>query len=76
MTNQHFAAKHTRSDKRPQPWDVTVYSDKGSVALRFPKRHNALWEQLDGKSLNGKPKCLGIGKYGYKDNPDDQGKRI
>lgn len=60
-----------RADKRPQPCDVTVYSDKGSLALRFPKRHNPLWEQLDGKSLNGKPKCLGIGKYGYRDNPDD-----
>ena len=60
-----------RADKRPQPCDVTVYSDKGSLALRFPKRHNPLWEQLDGKSLNGKPKCLGIGKYGYKDNPED-----
>ncbi|MEG4941585.1 hypothetical protein [Microcoleus sp. F4-D5] len=60
-----------RADKRPQPCDVTVHSDKGSLALRFPKRHNALWEQLDAKSLNGKPKCLGIGKYGYKDNRDD-----
>jgi integrase len=60
-----------RADKRPQPCDVTVYSDKSSLALRFPKRHNPLWEQLDGKSLNGKPKCLGIGKYGYKDNPED-----
>ena len=60
-----------RADKRPQPCDVTVYSDKGSLALRFPKRHNPLWEQLDGKPLNGKPKCLGIGKYGYKDNPED-----
>lgn len=60
-----------RADKRPQPCDVTVYSDKGSLALRFPKRHNPLWEQLDGKSLNGKPKCLGIGKYGYRDNPED-----
>jgi integrase len=60
-----------RADKRPQPCDVTVYPDKGSLALRFPKRHNPLWEQLDGKSLNGKPKCLGIGKYGYKDNPED-----
>lgn len=62
-----------RADKRPQAdCDVSVYSDKGSLALRFPKRHNALWEILDGKSLNGKPKCLGIGKYGYKDNPDDR----
>jgi len=60
-----------RADKRPQPCDVTVYSDKGSLALRFPKRHNPLWEQLDGKPLNGKAKCLGIGKYGYKDNPED-----
>ncbi|MEG4289812.1 tyrosine-type recombinase/integrase [Microcoleus sp. C2C3] len=60
-----------RADKRPQTCDVTVYSDKGSLALRFPKRHNPLWEQLDGKSLNGKPKCLGIGKYGYRDNPED-----
>ena len=60
-----------RADKRPQPCDVTVYSDKGSLALRFPKRHNPLWEQLDGKSLNGKAKCLGIGKYGYRDNPED-----
>jgi len=25
-----------RADKRPQPCDVTVYSDKGSLALRFP----------------------------------------
>src|SRR6476620_4158869 len=60
-----------RADKRPQPCDVTVYSDKGSLALRFPKRHNPLGEQLDGKPLNGKQKCLGIGKYGYKDNPED-----
>ncbi|XZN93245.1 MAG: tyrosine-type recombinase/integrase [Microcoleus sp.] len=52
--------------------DIAVYADKGSLALRFPKRHNALWEQLDGKSLKGKPKCLGIGKYGFSaDEPDD-----
>ena len=52
--------------------DVKVYSDKGSLALRFPLRHNALWEALDGKSLKGKPKCLGIGKYGFSaDEPDD-----
>lgn len=62
-----------RADKRPQQsnCDITIYSDKGSLALRFPKRHNPLWEQLDGKSLKGKPKCLGIGKYGYKDCPED-----
>jgi len=52
--------------------DVKVYSDKGSLALRFPLRHNALWELQDGKSLKGKAKCLGIGKYGFSaDNPDD-----
>lgn len=52
--------------------DVKVYSDKGSLALRFPLRHNPLWEALDGKSLKGKPKCLGIGKYGFSaDEPDD-----
>jgi integrase len=52
--------------------DVKVYSDKGSLALRFPVRHNPLWEILDGKSLKGKPKCLGIGKYGFSaDNSDD-----
>ena len=51
--------------------DISIYLDKGSLALRFPKRHNALWELLDGKSLKGKPKCLGIGKYGFKDCPDD-----
>ncbi|NJL68283.1 MAG: hypothetical protein HC894_19185 [Microcoleus sp. SM1_3_4] len=70
-----------RADKRPQKnkseqlfrqsqCDITIYADKGSLALRFPKRHNPLWEQLDGKSLNGKPKCLGIGKYGFKDDAD------
>jgi integrase len=52
--------------------DIAVYADKGSLALRFPKRHNPLWEQLDGKSLKGKPKCLGIGKYGFSaDEPED-----
>lgn len=52
--------------------DVKIYSDKGSLALRFPLRHNAFWEALDGKSLKGKPKCLGIGKYGFSaDEPDD-----
>ncbi|MEG4323621.1 MULTISPECIES: tyrosine-type recombinase/integrase [unclassified Microcoleus] len=51
--------------------DVSVYSDKKSLALRFPKRHSTLWELLDGKSLKGKPKCLGIGKYGYSDTPED-----
>ncbi|MEG4517167.1 MULTISPECIES: tyrosine-type recombinase/integrase [unclassified Microcoleus] len=60
-----------RADKRPQPCDVTVYSDKGSLALRFPKRHASLWEQLDGKRPNKDIKTLGIGKYGYKDNPED-----
>lgn len=59
-----------RADHRP--CDITIYADKGSLALRFPKRHSPLWEQLDGKSLNGKPKCLGIGKYGYRDNPEDR----
>jgi integrase len=47
-----------------------VYSDKGSLALRFPKRHTPLWEQLDGKPIP-KLKTLGIGKYGYKDTPED-----
>lgn len=51
--------------------DIAVYSDKGSLALRFPKRHSPLWELMDGKSLKGKPKCLGIGKYGYADTPED-----
>lgn len=55
--------------------DVTVYSDKGSLALRFPLRHNPLWEALDGKSLKGKPKCLGIGKYGFSANKPDDWKR-
>ncbi|MGB7709132.1 MAG: tyrosine-type recombinase/integrase [Microcoleus sp.] len=61
------AQRKTQSD-----CDVKIYSDKGSLALRFPVRHNPLWEQLDGKSLKGKPKCLGIGKYGFSaDVPDD-----
>ncbi|MEG4275035.1 MULTISPECIES: site-specific integrase [unclassified Microcoleus] len=60
-----------RADKRPQPCDVTVYSDKDSLALRFPKRHAPLWEQLDGKYPSKGIKTLGIGKYGYRDNPDD-----
>jgi integrase len=60
------------SNKVQSACDVKVYSDKGSLALRFPFRHNALWEALDGKSLKGKPKCLGIGKYGFSaDEPDD-----
>ena len=60
------------SNKVQPACDVKIYSDKGSLALRFPVRHNALWEILDGKSLKGKPKCLGIGKYGFSaDEPDD-----
>lgn len=62
----------TQSSKVQSACDVKVYSDKGSLALRFPLRHNALWELLDGKSLKGKAKCLGIGKYGFSaDEPDD-----
>ncbi|WP_293127956.1 tyrosine-type recombinase/integrase [Microcoleus sp. bin38.metabat.b11b12b14.051] len=62
----------SQSNKVQSACDVKVYSDKGSLALRFPLRHNALWEALDGKSLRGKPKCLGIGKYGFSaDEPDD-----
>jgi len=62
----------SQSNKVQSACDVKVYSDKGSLALRFPLRHNALWEALDGKSLKGKPKCLGIGKYGFSaDEPDD-----
>jgi len=62
----------SQSNKVQSACDVKIYSDKGSLALRFPVRHNALWEILDGKSLKGKPKCLGIGKYGFSaDNPDD-----
>ena len=61
-----------QSNKVQSACDVKIYSDKGSLALRFPLRHNALWEILDGKSLKGKPKCLGIGKYGFSaDQPDD-----
>jgi len=63
----------SQSNKVQSACDVKIYSDKGSLALRFPVRHNPLWEILDGKSLNGKPKCLGIGKYGFSaDNPDDR----
>lgn len=58
-------------NKAQSACDITVYSDKGSLALRFPKRHTPLWELLDGKSLKSKPKCLGIGKYGYSDTPED-----
>jgi len=62
----------SQSSKVQSACDVKIYSDKGSLALRFPVRHNALWEVLDGKSLKGKPKCLGIGKYGFSaDEPDD-----
>ena len=62
----------SQSNKVQSACDVKIYSDKGSLALRFPLRHNALWEALDGKSLKGKPKCLGIGKYGFSaDEPDD-----
>jgi|GEM_PF-912512 len=62
----------SQSNKVQSACDVKVYSDKGSLALRFPLRHNALWEALDGKSLKGKPKCLGIGKYGFSaDNSND-----
>jgi len=62
----------SQSSKVQSACDVKIYSDKGSLALRFPVRHNALWEILDGKSLKGKPKCLGIGKYGFSaDEPDD-----
>jgi len=62
----------SQSNKVQSACDVKIYSDKGSLALRFPLRHSALWELLDGKSLKGKPKCLGIGKYGFSaDEPDD-----
>jgi len=62
----------SQSNKVQSACDVKVYSDKGSLALRFPLRHNALWEAMDGKSLKGKPKCYGIGKYGFSaDSPDD-----
>jgi len=52
--------------------DVSVYADKGSLNLRFPKRHSPVWETLDGKSLKGKPKCLALGKHGFNDNPEDK----
>ncbi len=62
-----------RADKRPQQQqcDITIGVDHGNLRLQFPKRHSPLWEQLDGKSLNGKPKYLPLGKHGYRDNPDD-----
>jgi integrase len=61
-----------QTNKAQSACDVKIYADKGSLALRFPLRHNAFWEALDGKSLKGKPKCLGIGKYGFSaDEPDD-----
>ena len=40
--------------KAQSDYDVKVYSDKGSLSLRFPKRHSGVWELLDGKSLKGK----------------------
>jgi len=52
--------------------DVSVFAHKGSLNLRFPKRHSPIWEVLDGKSLKDKPKCLALGKHGFNDNPEDK----
>ncbi|MEZ2231265.1 tyrosine-type recombinase/integrase [Microcoleus sp.] len=61
-----------KANKTQPACDIAVYADKESLALRFPKRHSPLWEKLDGKSLKGKPKCLGIGKHGFSvDKPED-----
>jgi integrase len=65
----------SQSNKAQSACDVKIYSDKGSLALRFPLRHNAFWETMDGKSLKGKPKCLGIGKYGFSAGEPDDWKR-
>lgn len=46
---------------------IKVYSDKGSLALRFPVKYNPIFEQLDGKVIK-KQKCLGLG---LKDNPSE-----
>ncbi len=52
--------------------DVSVFAHKGSLNLRFPKRHTPLWELLLGKSLKGKPYCHALGKHGFNDNPEDK----
>ena len=39
--------------------NVRVYADKGSLALRFSTKYNAIFEQLTG--FKGKQKCMGLG---------------
>ena len=46
---------------------IKVYRDKGSLALRFPVKYNAIFEQLDGK-VPKKQKCWGLK---FKDIPSD-----
>ncbi|MDF0553395.1 tyrosine-type recombinase/integrase [Kamptonema sp. UHCC 0994] len=46
--------------KQAQPKiNVRVYADKGSLALRFSTKYNAIFEQLTG--FKGKQKCMGLG---------------
>ncbi|HBK98751.1 MAG TPA: hypothetical protein DD001_16235 [Microcoleaceae bacterium UBA10368] len=51
--------------------DVKVFADRNQLALRFPTRHNPLWEVLDGKAPVGCKK-LALGKLGFNNNPEDK----
>jgi hypothetical protein len=57
-------------NKAQSDCDLKVFCDRGSLALRFPVRHNALWTLLDGKAPSTR-KFLALGKYDLNDNPED-----
>jgi integrase len=51
--------------------DVKVITNRNQLALRFPVRHNPLWEMLDGKAPVS-CKMLYLSKHGLTNNPEDK----
>jgi integrase len=60
-----------KAQKTDHICDVKVFANRNQLALRFPVRHNPIWEVLDGKSPLS-CKTLYLSQYGLTNNPEDK----
>jgi integrase len=60
-----------KAQKTGHNCDVKVFADREQLVLRFPIRHNPLWEMLDGKAPVPCKK-LALTKHGFHNNAEDK----
>lgn len=77
LRSENFGVRSRKSCAGESPCIATPRSVKILEVRRLAIDQNLIQQTReiygteDGKSLKGKPKTLGLGKYGYKDNPED-----